>query len=176
MKRTMTYLLMAVLAAVTISCSAALDKITGGETNLTTASDLWPDVPKMDGLAPSQMELPLYVKVLMRTALTQFTGEGKSSGDWIVFSTSKTPDDIKSYYTNERMTANGWEASDTSTCLNGSDQGIAQVGVFCVFEKQQGNTQSGLMIVAAKDDQTKQTNLLFVRVQTLATPEATRQG
>ncbi len=162
-----------VLGVMSIACGA-LNILTGGN-NMKTVSELWSDVPRMDGLAPSQMEMPLYAKLLMRTMLNQIAGEGKDSGDWIVFTTTKTPDDVKNFYTNARMTANGWEPSDKSTCLSGSEQGIAQVGVFCVFIKHQSGKDVGLMIIAAPDDQTKQTNVLFVRVETTATPTPNKQ-
>ncbi len=157
------------LAWATAACGA-LNTLTGGDNNLKTTSPLWSDVPRMDGLAPAQMEMPLFAKLLMRTAMNQILGGGTSSGDWIVFSTSQTPDDVKNFYANARMTANGWQAGDQSQCLSGSEQGVAQVGVFCVFQKRAGNKDIGLMIIAAPDDQSKQTNVFFVRVENPATP------
>ncbi len=57
--------------------------------------------------------MPLYVKVLMRTALNRIGGrDGKDTGDWIVLTTTKTRDDLKSFYTSERMAANGWDKID----------------------------------------------------------------
>jgi len=70
----------------------------------------------------------------------------------------------------------GWEPSNNSTCLNGSNQGIPQVGVFCVFEKKTTNTQVGLMILGWQDDKSKPTHILFVRVEELATPVANKSS
>jgi hypothetical protein len=53
-----------------------------------------------------------------------------------VFTTAKSPDDVKSFHTNERMNATGWQASQNSTSLSGGAQGIPQVDMFCVFAKQ----------------------------------------
>ena len=142
------------------------------DPGLKKVEELWNDVPRMDGLARSDAEMPMFVKVLMRTALNNLyrlnkNGEDKtpSTGDWAVFSTTKSPDDVKNFYTNDRMTSfGGWQASKNSTCLNGSDHGFAGVG--CVFSKSSGNHGTGLLIVAAQDEQKKQTNIFFVRVET----------
>jgi hypothetical protein len=155
--------------------------LTGDDPSLKKVGELWSDVPRMDGLASSEAEMPVYVKVLMRTALNNLyrlnkEGEDKtpSTGDWVVFTSTKTPQDIQNFYTNERMTTFGsWEASKNSTCLNGSDYGFAGIG--CVFGKRANNRGIGLLIVAAHDDPKKQTNVFFVRVETEETPGATQQ-
>jgi hypothetical protein len=172
MNRILTGAFLTTLMLASAACGA-INTLTGGSSNMTTVAELWSDVPRMDAMTASKMEMPLYAKVLMRTALNQITGEGKNSGDWIVFATTKTPGDVKNFYTNARMTAKGWEASDKSTCLSGSDQGIPQVGVFCVFIKHQTGKDIGLMIIAGQDDQTKQTNVLFIRVEGTVTPTPT---
>lgn len=158
------------LALSTIACGL-IDQAIGGNTQLTTVSQLWSDVPRMDGLEPSQMEMPFYGKVLMRTFMNQVLGEGKDTGDWIVFSTSKTPADIKNFYTPQLMTANGWDPSDNSTCLSGKDQGVDQVGIFCVFQKTESDKTTGLMIIAGQNSEdNSKLDVLFVRVQNLGTP------
>jgi hypothetical protein len=164
----------AVLALVfsTLACGL-VDQITGGDTDLKTVSELWSDVPRIDGLEASEMEMPFYGKLLMRTMMNQFLGDGgKDTGDWIVFSSSKTADDIRNFYTNDVMAANGWESSENSTCFTGSDQGVEQVGVMCVFMKHEGSHEIGLLIMTGQDekDATK-SNILFIRVDRLmATP------
>jgi hypothetical protein len=62
----------------------------------------------------------------------------------------------------------GWEASKTSTCLNGSDYHFS--GVACVFQKTANKLGIGLLVVAAQDEQKKQTNVFFVRVEAPETP------
>jgi len=155
------------------ACGAvnAVKSVAGSDANLRTTTELWSDVPRMDGLATSQMEMPVFVHVLMRTALDGM-GDGKDTGDWIVFSSSKLPEEVKNFYTNERMAAQGWEPSKNSTCLNGTDQGIPGVGVFCVFEKLEPDKRVELLITASQDTQTKETTVFFVRVQEVGTPVA----
>ncbi len=156
---------------------SVVDKVTGGDTNMKTVSQLWSDVPRMDGLTPSDMDMPLPIKLVMRTVIGNLgllnkEGEDRTTGniDWIVFTSAKTPTDVQSFYTNQRMKASGWEVSKESTCVSGGEQGMAQIGVLCGFVKQSGNQETGLLIIAAPDDQTKQTDVFFLRLEVAGTP------
>jgi hypothetical protein len=134
----------------------------------TTIAAMWPDVPVMDGMTKSDLEVPVFVHILLTAVTKQVLGDGQDSGDWINYTTTKTPADVQAFYTPQLMAANGWDASDKSTCLTGTDQGVPQVGVFCVFQKTLTGKTDGLMIIATQDDKTKLTNVFFVRVQTVA--------
>ena len=100
---------------VVLSCGL-IDRVTDlGIENLQRSEDLWPDVPRMDGLEHSDMELPLGVKLIMKAALNNLwrlnkEGEDKTpvSGDWVVYSTTKPPADVQAFYTNDRMKTAGW--------------------------------------------------------------------
>ncbi|HEX6648630.1 MAG TPA: hypothetical protein VF075_03805 [Pyrinomonadaceae bacterium] len=172
-----TPLLLGTLVFAVTSCRV-IDRFTGDQ-NLKKVGELWSDVPRMEGLASSEAEMPIYVKLLMRTALNNLYRLNKeredrtpATGDWAVFTTTKTPDDVKNFYNNEQMTKFGsWEASDKSTCLNGGEHGFS--GVACVFRKVANKKGIGLLIVAAQDQQKKQTNVFFVRVESDETPVAT---
>ncbi len=156
---------------------SVVDKVTGGDSNMTTVSQLWSDVPRMDGLAPSNIEMPLPIKLVMRTVIGNLgllnkEGEDRTTGniDWIVFTSTKSPTDVQNFYTSQKMKTSGWEAGKDSTCLSGSDQGMTQIGVLCGFTKKAGNQETGLLIIAAPDDQTKQTNVFFLRIEVAGTP------
>ena len=166
----------ALFAVVTVAAACSIpNPLKGGDGNLKTASQLWSDVPKMDGLTQSQLEMPVFIKLLMRTSLNQVGGRGgKDTGDWIVFETTRTPDEIKSFYSNQRMADAGWDKTDKSTCLSGSDQGISQVALFCVFGKRVGDKDIGLMIVTAQDQGTRKGNVFFVRVEVTRDTAATK--
>jgi hypothetical protein len=139
--------------------------VTGGTTFIST-SQLWSDVPRMDGLDSSNLDMPVFAKLLMQTMMGQFLAEGKGSADWIVFTTTKTADDLQNYYTNTLMSANGWENSDASTCFSGSDQGVDQVGLFCVFTKTENSTDIGLMVIAVPDESNSGKNsVFFIRLE-----------
>jgi hypothetical protein len=175
----------AVLVGALVFGGASCSKIktfTGDYQNLKKVGDLWTDVPRMDGLGPSEAEMPIFVKLLMRTALNNLghlnnENEDRThgAGDWVVFTTANLPEDVKNFYTNDRMTSfGGWDASKNSTCLNGSEYGFSGVG--CVFKKNSNNRAIGLLIVAAQDEQKKQTTVFFVRVETDETPAANNQA
>ncbi len=185
MKRILVAIFLVALALAASACGVvntltggAVNQLTGGNSgNMKTVAALWSDVPKMDGLTPSQMDMPLPIKLVMRTAIGNLgrlnqAGEDQTTGniDWIVFTSGKSATDVQNFYTNARMTASGWEASDKSTCFSGGDAGVAQVGALCVFQKQQGDQQTQLAIIAAQDDQTKQTNVFFLRLEETGTP------
>ena len=178
MSRQKSAILFAFLVLSSLACSlvdTALNAATGGDSNLRTVAQLWPDVPRMEGLTSSpDAQLPPALKVVMQTGVNLMMkglGDDSPEWDWIMFSAGKTPDDVSGFYTPQRMAANGWE-SDKSACLNGSTQGFAQAGIFCTFTKQQGGKQVGLMIFAVPDNQTKQTTLMFVRLEAAQTPVA----
>src|SRR5690349_10606061 len=85
-----------------LSCGL-IDRFTGGE-KMTKVDDLWSDVPRMDGSAHSDMDMPVSVKFLMRTALSNLwrfskDGEDKTpvSGDWTVYTSSGTPGDANDF-------------------------------------------------------------------------------
>ena len=157
--------------------NTALNSAAGGSAGLTSVSQLWSDVPRMDGLTPSTNDMPAPMKLIVRTVIGNLgrlnpQGENRTTGniDWIAFTSSKTPDDVRNFYTNARMTASGWAASAQSTCFTGSEQGVPTIGLLCAFQKHQGSTQTQLAIIAAQDDQTKQTTLFFLRLEEKATP------
>lgn len=178
MKKIPLSVIFAVLVLVVLSCSLA-DRLAGGDQNLKRTNELWSDVPAMDGLEPSEMELPFAVKLLMRTALNNLwrlndEGEDKTpvAGDWIVFTSAKTPLDVQGFYSNDRMTTFGnWEASKKSTCLDGKENGID--GGMCVFEKIANGKAVMLAVIAMRDDSTKRTNIFYLRLEKDAKPEVT---
>jgi hypothetical protein len=153
-----------------ISCSLAGKLIDSGP-DMARATELWPDVPRMDGLSSSDVEPPLAIKLVMRTVLNNLwrlnkDGEDKTpaSGDWIVFTRNGPPNKVQNFYTNERMTSFGnWEASKNSTCIDGKDKGID--GVLCVFQKIADRKQIGLAIIAGQDEKSGQTTVFYLRLE-----------
>ena len=179
MSRKLAIIFLLALVFSLASCSRIVNKFIE-DKHLTKVNDLWPDVPKMEGLASSEADLPIYIHVLLRTALNNLyrlnkEGEDKtpSKGDWAVFTTPKSADDVKNFYSNERMTSFGkWDASQKSTCLDGKQYSFS--GVACVFGKTVNNRGNGLLIVASQDEQKKETTVFFVRVETDETPNANK--
>ena len=170
MNKVSAIVLSSALILASLSCSRIVKRITN-DPNLKKVGDLWTDVPKMDGMSSVEADLPIFIHVLLRTALNnlyRFDKEGKdkthATGDWAAFSTGKTADDVKNFYNNERMTTFGsWAPSNKSTCLDGKQYSFS--GVACVFSKKANHRDIGLMIVASQDEEKKQTNVFFVRVE-----------
>lgn len=169
--------LIVLLLFVGLSCRL-IERISGGDEGLSRAAELWSDVPRMDALEPSEMEMPFAIKVVMRTVLNNLwrlndKNEDKTpvSGDWIVFTTGKTPADVQAFYTNARMTSFGsWDAVKESKCIEGKESGLD--GVLCAFQKISSGKEIMLAVIAVKDDSTKQTNVFFLRLEQDAQPGA----
>ena len=163
--RGLLVVLMVSLAALACALPAGL-----GGGGLKQTAELWGDVPRMEGLQASDKDLPLFIKTIVRTSVAGLLSGGSGEGDWILFTTDQSIDDLEAYYTNERMAEAGWEASDSSTCATGSAQGVAEVGLLCVFQKQEASTYTGLMLLAIEDESTQQVNVIFVRIEGEQTP------
>jgi hypothetical protein len=171
MKKYASALAIVVLVLAVLSCSLINRFTSVGVDNLTRTNELWPDVPKMDGLDHSEMEMPLPVKLLMRTMLNNMyklnkNGEDKTpvSGDWVVFSTTKSPQDVQAFYTNDRMTSFGnWETSKQQTCYDGTDKGYP--GVLCGFKKVENGKEYELLILAGKEDKKNVTDVFYLRLE-----------
>ena len=134
-----------------------------------TAADLWPDVPKMDGMTKSNIEMPLAIRLIAQAAIktaAASSGDSNAGMEFIVYTTAKTPDDLAAFYTKERMQAAGWNDPDMPGCTgeNPGSSGSANAGGLCLFAKQEGGKGSLLAIIAAEDAKTKQTQLFFTRV------------
>jgi len=172
-------LAVAILCAIFVigaaSCNAA-DTLTGGDDNFSAVGALWPDVPTMEGLGkPIDAELPTSIKLFLRTGVNVMMkglGEGSPKWDWLAFNTTKTPEDVKNFYTAARMAPPPYNwASDASGCVSGA-QVMAQSGVLCAFTKEQDDKQIGLLIITAQDEKSKETSVFFLRGEAAATPAA----
>ena len=169
MKSTRFALILITLALASLACGLE-SFIPGGGGSLSTSSELWSDVPRMEGLGSSELELPLTARIFMETWMSAALSGGTGNARVAVFSTDKTATDIQGFYTNELMASNGWEASDESTCFSGQDQGVTEVGLFCVFLKEDTSQETGLMLLAVPEQGSTRNTLFFIRIQNQVTP------
>lgn len=161
-------ILISVLVLVSLACGVS-SLLPSGSSGLRATNELWADVPKMDGLGASELEIPLVARVIMQTMMSATLSGGTGSGDYAAFTTSQTAADVQAFYTNERMAAAGWAASEQSTCISGNDQGYN--GVFCVFYKENATNQTGLVVLASPDENNAAvTNVFFFRIENQVTP------
>jgi hypothetical protein len=138
-------------------------------------AELWPDVPRMDGMSASQqVDIPLGLKVVARTIMdTMMRGvnDGKNAGhwDWTGFSVKdKMPTDVEAFYTTTRMSEQGWKTEGGCMPRNAS---MNTQPTFCSFQKQEGVKTTGLLIIAAQDEEQHATSVFFIR-QEIEAPAA----
>ena len=161
--------LLSVTMFLTMACGIVntLTGLAGGGPG--TVSDLWSDVPPIDGATKANLDLPLPAKAMIQTMF-----QGKLA--FIAYTTGKSAQDVQNFYTADRMKAAGWN-SDAGGCLGSNLPGISTPdatstsgGALCFFGKQEEGKDIGLAIVIAQDDKTKQTQLYYVRIDVTPTP------
>jgi hypothetical protein len=146
----------------TLGCGM-INSLLGLNQSSGTVSELWPDVPPLEGATKADLEVPLAFQLMIR-ALT------RSGVDYIAFTTPKTPDEVKAFYTAELMQANGWQAVDMEgsqtnqqSCV-GDQSGQGNAGALCLFSKKEGDKDTLLAIIVAQDEQSKLTNVFYARI------------
>lgn len=134
----------------------------------TTGADLWSDVPPMDGMTRSQqIDMPAGLKALGRPFLDGMMrglNNGADAGhwDWTAFTVSgKTPSDVQTFYSSDRMANNGWKPE--GGCMSMSVSLSGDQATFCAFQKQEGHKTTGLLIIAANDKEHKAASIFFMR-------------
>ena len=81
--------------------------------------------------------------------------------NFISFRTDKTAQEVKDFYSPERMKTTGWIANDKG-CV-GDTEDTKNHGAFCVFSKKDGQKEDGLAIVIAQGETGKSTNIFYAR-------------
>jgi len=152
------------LFSVVVSCRM-VESLTGGE-KAGTVSNLWPDVPPFAGATKTDLQIPLGPRLALRVAM-----QGKVS--FIAFTTSKSAQDVKDFYTADRMKASGWTPNERGCTGDTEDQ--KNQGAVCFFQRKDGDKQEGLAIIVAENEKTKQTDIFYARIDmTQATPSPSR--
>jgi hypothetical protein len=182
MKQPKILLLITALVLVSVACA-----LTGGLGNLVggapakTVTEMWTDVPLMDGMTKVTTDLPLTAKLAIQ-AFVKAASQGDGGLDFIAYTTSKTPDDVVNYYTVDKMQQAGWDMQDQTGCTSASslsatsssDQANSGVGAICFFGKQATDSnQTFLSIFVAPDQAGGKTQVFFIRVEVKVTPTQT---
>jgi len=132
-----------------------------GSGQMTSVSQLWSDVPPMEGMTHAEVQMPLALKAIMRPFLDSVmrgVNNGKEAGHWDVayfMLSGKTTRDVEAFYVPARMSQYGWKQQ--GGCAN-----VVQAAL-CSFQKQEGNKGTGLLVIAADDQELKATALYFIR-------------
>jgi len=153
MRTSVSLLVILLLLSVGLSCK--LSERLMGDKNAGTVSNLWPDVPPFAGATKTDVEIPLGARLLIRTM-----SQGKLN--FISFRTDKTAEEVKNFYTKERMKAAGWSA-DEKGCT-GDTEDMKNHGAVCLFQRKEAGKQEGLAIIVAQDEKLPETNIFYARI------------
>lgn len=158
MKASASLLALALIFGLAISCK--LSERLAGDKNAGTVSELWPDVPPFQGATKADVEIPLGVRLLIRGMM-----QGKVN--FISFRTDKTAQEVKDFYSNDRMKAAGWIANDKG--CTGDTEDSQNHGAVCLFSKKNAGKEEGLAIILAQDEKLPETNIFYARIDTTNT-------
>lgn len=161
--------LLAVVAFVASGCSL-IQGVTG--RNAGTVSSLWSDVPQPPNSTKANIDIPLpvqfIVQAFMQAANADTSNDTKlDKFDFVVYTTSDTPEQVAQFYTTEKMTAAGWNGTDTPGCAAGNGTtGTTAGGGFCAFGKKgDAGKSTVLLVIPVQEDATKSTQIFYVRFE-----------
>jgi len=146
-------LALALILGVALSCK--LGERLAGDKNAGTVSTLWADVPPFQGATKSDLEIPLGARLFIRGMM-----QGKVN--FISFKTDRPAQEVKDFYSKERMKAAGWN-TDEKGCVGDTDDSQNH-GAVCFFKRKDGDKEEGLAIVVAQDEKLPETNIFYARV------------
>jgi hypothetical protein len=164
MNRPRWTLLAILLAALLFTLGCGLvSSLMGSSRSAGTVRELWPDVPRMDGLEKADLELPLAARLAIQ-AIT------KGRINFIAFTTTQPAQAVQDFYTRDRMQGQGWNDPDRAGCLSDTG-GETSAGAVCSFGKTGNGKQEVLAIVIARDEGKQQTQVFFARIDTSTAQE-----
>ena len=155
MRKSASLLALVLVLGVAISCKLA--ERLGGDKNSGTVSELWPDVPPFQGATKAEVEIPLGVRLLIR-------GMSQGRVNFISFRTDKPAQEVKDFYSNDRMKAAGWAATDKG--CTGDMEDKKNHGAMCMFSRRDGGKEEALAIIIAQDEKLPDTNIIYARIDT----------
>jgi hypothetical protein len=150
--------------SVVLSCRM-VESLSGGE-KAGTVNSLWSDVPPFAGANKADLQIPLGARLALRVAM-----QGKIN--FIAFKTTSSAQDVKDFYTPDRMKAAGWTPNEKGCIGDTEDQ--KNEGVVCLFQRKDGDKKEGLAIIMVQDPKTKETDIFYARIDmTEPTPSPTK--
>ena len=155
MKASASLLALILIFGVAISCK--LSEKLAGDKNAGTVSALWPDVPPFQGATKAEIEIPLGMRLLIR-------GMTQGKVNFISFRTDKPAQEVKDFYSVDRMKAAGWIANDKG--CTGDTEDTTNHGAMCLFSKKNNGKDEALAIIVAQDEKQPDTNIFYARIDT----------
>ena len=158
MRASASLLALILIFGVAISCK--LSERLAGDKNAGTVSELWSDVPPFQGATKADIEIPLGMRLLIR-------GMTQGKVNFISFRTDKPAQEVKDFYSVDRMKAVGWNANDKG--CTGDSEDSKNHGAVCLFSKKSGGKDEALAIIVAQDEKLPETNIFYARVDATKT-------
>ncbi len=155
MRASASLLALILIFGVAISCK--LSERLAGDKNAGTVSELWPDVPPFQGATKAEIEIPLGMRLLIR-------GMTQGKVNFISFRTDKPAQEVKDFYSVDRMRAAGWIANDKG--CTGDTEDTTNHGALCLFSRKNNGKDEALAIIVAQDEKLPDTNIFYARVDT----------
>ena len=152
--------LLALILIFGLAISCKLSEKLAGDKNAGTVTELWPDVPPFQGATKAEIEIPLGMRLLIR-------GMTQGKVNFISFRTDKPAQEVKDFYSVERMKAVGWIANDKG--CTGDTEDTTNHGAMCLFSKKNNGKDEALAIIVAQDAKLPDTNIFYARVDTTNT-------
>lgn len=170
--KTKVALLAALLLAALLASGCGLARNLTG-SNAGTVSELWPDVPRLDGATQVKMDIPLPMQLIIQTFIQAANADNSSDTkldkfDFVAYQTSMSPQQVSEFYTTEKMQAAGWNAQDATGCGAGTDTSGSSPGGagLCVFGKKGDAGKSTiLLIIPVPEENSNNTQVFYVRFE-----------
>ena len=152
-----------VLSSLACSLSGLVSGVAGSSAG--TVSDLWPDVPKMNGMNALKEDVPLEVRLMVQTFFAAASGN-QGTVNFIAYNTDQTPAEVVAYYSNERMKTAGWDSTEQTGCIADTSSATPSgQGAICLFGKTNSDNSGTLLaVVPSVDSTTKKTDIFFARI------------
>lgn len=170
MKKPKILLILAIFVLLTLACglpNGISGLVGGGEAG--TVTEMWPDVPVMDGLNKAKLDLPLPAKLALQ-GFIKSSSKGDAALNFISYTTTKQPQEVYDYYSQDKMNAEGWSMPDQPGCT-GDPSGTTSAGV-CLFGKDQGdNSASFLAVFVTSGSDSNETSVFFIRADAKNLPD-----
>lgn len=160
--KTKKSIILTCLLVLSVGLSCRMIETLAGNESAGTVERLWADVPAFDGATKADTEIPLGARLIIRAVM-------RGRINFIAFTAHRSAQEVRDFYTVERMKAAGWTAGEEG-CVGETDEEASR-GAVCFFNRRNGTIEEGLAIVAAQDEQTGQTHIFYARID--LTPETT---
>ena len=143
-----------ILVTVPFIQSCRMAEVLAGGERAGTVDQLWSDIPAVPGAKKADLAIPLAARLIIRTMM-----QGKVN--FIAYTTERTAEELKEFYSVGRMKAAGWTAHETG-CVGDSGDAASQ-GAVCLFVRPNDAKENGLAIIVAEDREKRETHIFYAR-------------